>query len=299
MINQNKAHILVADDYEVNRKITQLQLQKAGYVVDLVENGQQAVEACRQTRYDLILMDIQMPIMDGLKATEEIRKWESTATQAVAEEGERLNKNRNNSDSNSAFRIPNSDFNRVPIIAMTGSAGEGSFVENQYPGMNDCIGKPLQRNSLLSLVQKWISPKSRIRTIEIPADETPVTGERSEINQFPLDLDRAILEFMGKKEILLGVLQNFINSAGSRIDNIRQAVKATDYHVIGLEAHAIKGAAANLTAEKLANLAADLEKAGEERQPDLTAELADKLLQEFCNLEKYVRQIPELITMNP
>ena len=100
MMNQNKARILVADDYEINRKVTQLLLEKAGYVVDVVADGQQAVEACRQNQYDLILMDIQMPIMDGLEATEEIRRWESTATQAVAEEGESLNNNRNNFKNN-------------------------------------------------------------------------------------------------------------------------------------------------------------------------------------------------------
>ncbi len=112
-------------------------------------------------------------------------------------------------------------------------------------------------------------------------------------------MDRAIQEFMGKKEILHGVLHEFINKAKIRIDAIHQAVKRFDYGVIMAEAHGIKGGAANLTADKLANLAADLEKAGKARQPDLSADLVDKLTQEFCNLEKYVRQFPELITKNP
>ena len=345
MIKKNKALILVADDYEVNRQIVRLMLQKAGYVVDAVENGQQAVEACRRKQYDLILMDIQMPIMDGHEATKRIRKWEVGSGNAACDELSRIevgnkeaktwrhrsedrnqmsdvrrkmtdeiekstqfdqrdeelgggNKIRENSDTDSTFRIPTSDFNGVPIIAMTGHTGEGSFDEKQYPGMNDCIGKPMQFDRLLAVVQKWLCTKPAPLVNEYPAGASDPIAMGSEEKQFPLDLDRAIQEFMGKKEILLGVLQKFIITAAARIDNIRQAVKTTDYHAIGLEAHGLKGGAANLTADKLANLAADLEKAGKEQQPDLTAELAEKLAQEFCNLEKYVRQIPELIATN-
>jgi two-component system sensor histidine kinase/response regulator len=204
------------------------------------------------------------------------------------------NKIGENSDLNSEFRIPTSDFKKIPIIALTGSAGTGGFDETLYPGMNDCIGKPLQRDFLLSVVQNWISADSKTHPNQNPADETPVMDKRPEDNQFPLDLERAIKEFMGRKDILLDVLQNFTKSAGSQIDTIRQAVKDADYGVIGSEAHAIKGAAANLTADKLARLASDLEQAADNQQPDLTDELADKLEREFNCLKKYIQQLPEI-----
>ena len=281
---EKNPRILVADDYEVNQKVAQLILQKAGYQVDIVENGQQALEAYRHSHYDLILMDIKMPLMDGHEATKRIRKWECGMRNQIGKK----------SDSNSEFRIPTSDFKRVSIIAMTGNAGEGSFDENQYPGMNDCIGKPLQRDLLVAMVQKWIGAKSNSHLNANPKDEIHLTAEKPETNQFPLNLDRALQEFLGKKEILYGVLHEFITKAKIRIETIQQAVKGFDYGAIASEAHGIKGGAANLRADKLASLAADLENAGEMRQPDLSAELADKLEQEFYNLEKYIRQLPEV-----
>jgi CheY-like chemotaxis protein/HPt (histidine-containing phosphotransfer) domain-containing protein len=276
--------ILVADDTDVNQKIAQLILQKSDYRVDIAENGQQALEAYRRNRYDLILMDIQMPFMDGHEATQKIRNWENEMQNTIGHD----------SDSKSKIQNPKSKIEEVPIIAMTGNATAGSFDETLYPGMNDCIGKPLQRDLLLSVVQKWIKAEPKTQTNENSADETPVTDQRPEKNQFPLDLDRAIQEFMGQKEILLAVLQTFINSAGPKIDTIRQAVKGADYDVIGSEAHAIKGAAANLTADRLARLAADLEQAAEDQQPNRIGELADKLEREFHHLENYVQQNPEM-----
>ena len=173
MENQNTAtsieknpRILVADDYEVNQKITQLILQKAGYRIDVVENGRQAVEACQQNHYDLILMDIQMPLMDGHEATRNIREWELKA-QSSKLKGK-------DSEELSAFSFQSSArAKQVPIIAMTGDATHGSFDETLYPGMNDCIGKPLGRDLLLSVMQKWISIEPKAQTIENPADATP------------------------------------------------------------------------------------------------------------------------------
>jgi len=291
---QQHPRILVADDYETNHKLVQLILQKAGYRVEVVENGQQAVENCRQNHYDLILMDIQMPLMDGLKATEAIRKWESASAQAMADKDEMRNQIGKHSDPNSEFRIPTSEFKGVPIIAMTGNGTAGGFDETQYPGMNDCIGKPLQRDLLLSVVQKWISTESNSHPVEIHQDDTRAEAAKPAQNQIPLNLDQAILEFMGQKDILFEVLREFVNKAANQIDTIRQAVKGEDYSAIEHEAHAIKGGAANLRADRLAGLAAALEAAAVEQQPHLIGELADQFEQEFFCLEKYVRQIPDV-----
>jgi len=258
MTNSNPAsgadkspRILVVDDTDVNQKIAQLILQRANYNVDTAANGQEAVQAHQQKPYDLILMDIQMPIMDGHEATRKIREMELEA------QSSKLKGNGSEELSASSFEL-SARAQRVPIIAMTGNAGTGAFDERLYPAMNDCVGKPLQMDVLLSVVQKWIIPESNPSENVCSADKAPVVESVSEEDQNPLDMDRAIQEFMGQKEILLSVLQKFLASAGSQIDRIRQAVKEADYGAIGPNAHAIKGAAANLTADKLADLAADM-----------------------------------------
>jgi len=118
-------HILLAEDYPTNQQVAIRHLSKAGYQVDLAENGNQAVEAYRRKAYDLILMDIQMPLMDGYEATREIRKLE---TQPL---------------------------NPLPIIAMTAHAMKGVRERCLEAGMDDYIAKPLSRKKLLAMVDKW------------------------------------------------------------------------------------------------------------------------------------------------
>jgi CheY-like chemotaxis protein/HPt (histidine-containing phosphotransfer) domain-containing protein len=279
-MTKKKPSILVADDEQTNQKLAKLILQKAGYDVDTTANGQQAVEACQKRQYDLILMDIQMPQMDGLAATEKIRGMEC-CMQNIDGEG---------SNSNADFRIPNSKFSGVPIIAMTGNATGEHFVESEYPGMNDCIAKPMQRDLLLSVVKKWIKSESDTANRRVEPDISSREIGKSETKDFPMDLNRATREFMGKTDILFGVLHEFVRNAGTRINAIHQAVESVDYRLIASEAHAIKGAAANLTADALAHWATELEEAAQERQPQRAGELANRLEQEFYLLEKFIQQ---------
>ena len=272
--------ILLAEDFEVNQKVAQLLLQKAGFQVDVVADGRQAVSAHQKNRYDLILMDIQMPVMDGLEATKRIRNWE-------AEMGTSKEKN---SDFNSEFRIPNSEFKRVPIIAMTGDAAMNGFDSQRYPGMDDCICKPLQRDQVLAVIGRWTDNGASDALGQHPAGEIGSQAQKPAQSGLVLDLNRAIDEFMGKKKILSDVLARFIDQAEDQIAGLRNACKDSDYQAVASAAHRLKGGAANLRAERLAGASADLEKAAGSENSEAIRGLIDKLAAEFHHLAQFLRQ---------
>jgi CheY-like chemotaxis protein len=277
---QQCSRILLAEDFEVNQKVAQLLLQKAGFQVDVVADGQQAVAAHQQNRYDLILMDIQMPIMDGLEATKRIRSWEA----------EMRIRTEKKSHLNPDVGLQTAEFKRVPIIAMTGDAPMNGFAPQRYPGMDDCVCKPLQRDQLLSVMSRWTHNDGCDVLGQDPAGETGSSVQKPAQSGLVLDLDRAIDEFMGKKKILSDVLARFIHQAGEQIAGLRKAYTESDYRAVASAAHRLKGGAANLRAERLAGAAADLEKAAGNQNSDAVCRLIEKLAAEFHHLAKFIRQ---------
>lgn len=121
-------------------------LYGAGYRVDLAENGQQAIEAYKRNRYDIILMDVQMPIMDGYEATKTIRKLEQDLKAQRSEQ-----KRNNGSDLTDRPR-------RIPIISMTAHTMKGDKEKCLKAGMDDYIAKPLKHRELLAMIEKWTKP---------------------------------------------------------------------------------------------------------------------------------------------
>ncbi|MBX2811245.1 MAG: response regulator [Myxococcales bacterium] len=119
-------HILVADDNPINQRVAATALRKAGYQVDVVEDGSAAFLAVQNTQYDLILMDCLMPEMDGYESTENIRKWEKGKT-------------------------------RVPIVAVTANAMRGDREKCIAAGMDDFLSKPYRRQDLLDIIKRWHS----------------------------------------------------------------------------------------------------------------------------------------------
>jgi len=270
--NQSDLRILVAEDNAVNQKLIQQILKKAGYGVDLADNGRQAVEFACQIQYDIILMDIQMPIMDGYTATRRIRKLECGMRKC----------NEKDSDSNSEFK-------KVPIIALTGNDLEAVREKSLGLGMNDCIGKPLFRDRLLALIQRWTAAAPDHPAVKTPQKEGGQPPAKISIVKQPIDLDKALSEFMGDKQVLDNLLIEFTGNVRSRIKAIQQAFLSLEFKEIAQQAHSIKGGAANLTANKVAGVASALEKAAGLRQADLARQLAKELEEKVLDLETYLR----------
>ncbi|MBE9544757.1 MAG: response regulator [Proteobacteria bacterium] len=276
--DQKKLCILVAEDNEINQKLIQRILQTAGYSVDMVDNGRQAVEFSSRIQYDLILMDIQMPLMDGYEAAKRIRN---------AECGMR---NKIEKDTDAGDQRPETSGQRpVAIVALTGNDIEGEIEKCRSLGINDCIGKPLSRDQLLSLIKKWtatepVGPAAG----QAPKDVSLPVAKKTSAHQ-PINLDRALSEFMGEKEILYGLLKEFTAKVRSQIKAIQQAILSQDYKVVAQEAHSIKGGAANLTADKVAGIASDLEKAADLKQTEPVRHLVGMLEEKLQQLETYLQ----------
>ncbi|MFC1867640.1 response regulator, partial [Thermodesulfobacteriota bacterium] len=269
---KKEVRILLAEDYITNQKVAMKHLCGAGYQVDLAENGQQAVDLSRRKRYDLILMDIQMPKIGGFEATGEIRRLES---QKLSMRGE---------------------INRMPIIAMTAHAMKGYRQRCIDAGMDDYISKPLKRSNLLALVEKWITSTAQGKRIKDQRTKEAIDLQPSIINRkskdcAPLNFEGAVKEFEGDKEFLIEILGDFFGEVMSQTETIRQAISDDDSEVIRREAHAIKGGAANLRAEPLSLIAYELEKIGKSGFSAGGIEILERLEKEFHRLEEYTKGI--------
>ena len=219
-----KAHvrILVAEDNPVNKEVLLALLRQFGYTADAVSNGAKAVDALRKRRYDLTLMDCEMPEMDGFEATSFIR---------------------NNKD---AVYDP-----AMPIIAVTAGAMAGDRERCLQSGMNDYLSKPIEPDRLAEILQKWLRAAKPVESAPtIPLDQTRVFDEA--------DLLRRL---MGDRAIARKVIQRFLQDATTQLENLRTELAVGDAPSVRRRAHSMKGAAGNVAAGALRAIALEAEQA--------------------------------------
>jgi signal transduction histidine kinase/CheY-like chemotaxis protein/HPt (histidine-containing phosphotransfer) domain-containing protein len=219
--------ILVADDYVTNQQVAFMHLTAAGIQVDLADNGQQAVDACRENDYDLILMDIQMPILNGFDATQAIRVLETAAGKP-----------------------------RTPVIALTANAMKGDEQRCLEAGMDGYLTKPVRRAQLLDTVDRWIGrPNAGDNDRPSPAEPSATPAP---ISDRVMDTETAVDEF-GDAETVKLVAKQLIDNVEEQLRTIRESIVRQDRERIRREAHAIKGGAATMEAVALSRAAAHLE----------------------------------------
>ncbi|MCP4022685.1 MAG: response regulator, partial [Desulfobacteraceae bacterium] len=249
----NDIHVLLVEDYETNQKLAVKQLENAGFEVKLAEHGQKAVEYFLKGEFDIILMDIQMPVMDGYKATSRIREIEDPD-------------------------------NKTPIIAMTAHAIQGYRDQCIKAGMDDYITKPLRKAKLLAMIYKWVKHKDGN---DPKFSKTVNEKNMVEMVEMPIDMDRAIHEFDDDREFFNEVFEEFLDNVEIQRGLIKQALKDQDFETIKKEAHAIKGGAANLVAMPLSTAAAQLEIAGEKGSLESCQQNFNILCIAFNNLRNF------------
>jgi CheY-like chemotaxis protein/HPt (histidine-containing phosphotransfer) domain-containing protein len=260
--------ILLVDDYDVNRIIASKHLESVGYRVDVAVDGSEAMAAIAAKRYDLVLMDIEMPVLDGWECTRKIRILE-------------------NEDSSS-------EAVRVPIIAMSGHVLESDTQRYRRAGMDDCLAKPVERAPLLAIVEKWLD--HRTQSDSAACSQAPGDFNRSGSNPAPVDMEKAIDEFLGDRDMVVRLLGEFIRRGEAQMTTIENALGTDDFEKVRLEAHALKGGAANLTAYSLADSCAGMETAAETAGHGHEGQLSDrftKLQNEFERLKVFFNAGPK------
>ncbi|MBF0271840.1 MAG: response regulator [Magnetococcales bacterium] len=227
------AKVLLVEDHAINRLVAEELLRGVGLLVEAAENGQQGVEKALASPYDLVLMDIQMPIMDGYEATRQMR----------------------------ASSLPRD----LPIVAMTAHAMAGERERCLAAGMNDHLSKPIDKCRLYEALLHWIKPMARVvpEEISILVPEVGDSGAACLPDILPgIDVPRALDRVNGNHKLLRALLLSFGREHAQATETIRHHLEQAEGH--GLEpvkrlVHSIKGLAGNLSATELSVVASELE----------------------------------------
>ncbi len=245
--------ILVVEDNATNRDVALAQLRKLGYEASAVSNGAEAIEAVRKGRHGLVLMDCDMPVMDGFEATRRIRE--------LVDPG-------------------------IPIIAMTADAMPADRDRCLSAGMNDYLSKPVDLDRLAEVLARWLPascPDGAEQTSEPAPDgmaRTPVPAA-GEPARGVFDEKALLWRLMGDRQLAGIVLKGFLDDVPSQLNNLRRALDAVDAQGTRSQAHTLKGAAATVAAEDLHAVALAMERAGAGGQLSECGELLPRAIEEF------------------
>lgn len=295
-----RGRVLVAEDNPVNQEMALAVLENLGCQVDVTANGQEAVEAVIKTEYDLVLMDCQMPVLDGFAATMAIRHWEW-------EQG----------------RSP------LPIVALTANVIKGFREQCLAAGMDDYLGKPFEQSQLVAILERWL-PKSEASTP--PPAASPVSDPNSKRSQRPVvvavnsaslrpepasvrsnrpslrlepasvrsnrlidPLDRTALvqiralQRPGSTDLTSKIINLYLDTSPDLIAKIRDAAVQRDSTNLWQAAHSLKSSSANLGALVLANLCKELEQRGREGRLENIERLLRELEMAYIQVREALR----------
>jgi len=227
------ARILLVEDNDLNQEVACEFLGQAGFAVDIAENGAVAVRKVQEVPYDLVLMDMQMPVMDGLDATRAIRS------------------------------LP--DYADLPIVAMTANAMAGDRDRCLNAGMNDHLAKPIDPDELWAKLLRWIKPRAQ-PTAPAPAPASPAKSSQDSWLQRlaaagPIDVTNGLHQAIGREALYRSLLARFVAGQRDFPEQLATAVAAGDRQGAERLAHTLKSVAAQIGARHLRHCAEQLEKA--------------------------------------
>jgi two-component system, sensor histidine kinase and response regulator len=239
---ESAPRILVAEDNLINQKLTVRILEKLGYQSDVVENGQEALAALAKGSYALVLMDCQMPVVDGFEATKLLRQREATDQESAA---------------------PDSyETRHIPIVALTANAMRGDRERCLAAGMDDYLTKPIRKDDLKGVLERWISLSVHPQ-VTYPRDaERRENGTDTEALPVIFDVAATLRNIGGDTALLEDLVELFLERYETMLERIRTALASKDQAAVEQAAHALKGTANNLSASEVVLSAGQLEALG-------------------------------------
>jgi CheY-like chemotaxis protein len=237
------ARILLVEDNDINQQVARELLEEAGVVVDVADNGEVALRKLDSGAYDLVFMDMQMPVMDGVTATQHIR----------------------------AMRR----FDALPIVAMTANAMEQDRRKCLAAGMNDFLVKPIDPEELWAIVRRWVrTDRAAAAEAAVPAQraaQQPAQPQQAAADGVPrnisgLDTTLGLSRMMNKKPLYLAMLKRYASGQREAMLELRRALASADFETAERVAHTAKAVSGNVGATLVQEKAGALESALRERR---------------------------------
>ncbi len=229
-------NVLLAEDNPINQRLAVALLEKHGHRVTVVGDGEQAVEAVRKGSFDLILMDVQMPVMDGLQATREIRLLESRTGL------------------------------RTPIIAMTAHAMPTDRQRCLASGMDEYLAKPIRANDLAQMIDDVVGTRTAEHEVELPDEAGQPVGDM-------VDWERAMMTVGGDRGLLRELIEVFLQERDEMLGAIRKAIETRDAKELRRASHSLKGALTHLGIPGPAEFARQIEDSATDSEVDWESSL--------------------------
>lgn len=253
--------LLVAEDTPANQKVARLMLEQRGHHVTIVENGSEALDAVRSGNFDAVLMDLQMPVMDGLKATEAIRN------------------------------LPNPEVASLPVIALTAHAVAGDQERCLEAGMNAYVAKPIELFELIRTVEESagleVGRMTAPRSLEVDSGNTDLSSSGDAV----FDGEVALSRLNGNVDLLRDMIRFFAEDSPRLLSEIETAIDEGNSAEVRRAAHSLKGLCANFEAEAARDVALNTENAGRDSKLDLARELFPRLSAEINRLTEALSRL--------
>ena len=245
-----EAYVLIVDDNDINRAIAKGVIEPLGMQVDLAASGAECIEKVRNFRYDIIFMDHMMPEMDGIEAAHIIKQ-----------------------------RFPS--YADVPIIALTANAAGDAREMFLREGMSDFIAKPISLRTITNKIRRWL-PSEKI--IPVSKSENKAQPQRILPDIPELDLKSA-MELMGSEKLLLNVIEQYYRSIDKNIAKINASYENSNTELLTIEFHSLKSTSKQIGANKLSQMAKDLEMAGKNNNNTYIKNNIEKFFDEYKTMK--------------